>query len=123
MGKARFVLDDNQVDHERGVFRLIPQDELVPFLTHPAAASCFFRDWCLPFFQENSLDDCLKMILDLSNVHEDLVNDTNWLASRLSGWNGPPPGADIDLQTENDELITIVHRKMPMKTFIKEYLI
>ncbi|CAL1143025.1 unnamed protein product [Cladocopium goreaui] len=123
MGKARFVLDDHAVNYEHGVFRLIPQDELVPFLTHPATASCFFRDWCLPFFQENSLDECLKMILDLSHVHEDLVNDTNWLASRLSGWNGPPPGTDIDLQTENDELITIVHRKTPMKTFIKEYLI
>ncbi|CAL1142580.1 unnamed protein product [Cladocopium goreaui] len=93
MGKARFVLDDHAVNYEHGVFRLIPQDELVPFLTHPATASCFFRDWCLPFFQENSLDECLKMILDLSHVHEDLVNDTNWLASRLSGWNGPPPGA------------------------------
>ncbi|CAL1159484.1 unnamed protein product [Cladocopium goreaui] len=100
MGKARFVLDDHAVNYEHGVFRLIPQDEL-----------------------ENSLDECLKMILDLSHVHEDLVNDTNWLASRLSGWNGPPPGTDIDLQTENDELITIVHRKTPMKTFIKEYVI
>ena len=50
MGKARFVLDENQVDHKQGIFLLIPQDELVPFLTHPLTASVFFSDWCLPFF-------------------------------------------------------------------------
>ena len=63
------------------------------------------------------------MILDVGTVHEDLVADTNWLASRLSGWNGPPPGVEGVLQSENDALSVLVHRKTPMKNFIKEYLV
>ena len=65
----------------------------------------------------------MKMILDVGTVHEDLVADTNWLASRLSGWNGPPPGVEGVLQSENDALSVLVHRKTPMKNFIKEYLV
>jgi len=63
MGKARFVLNDTEVDPARVVSPLIPQDELVPFLSHPLAASIFFCEWCLPFFQENTIEECLGMIL------------------------------------------------------------
>ena len=45
------------------------------------------------------------------------------IARRLSGSNAPPPGADQDLRSENDDLILTVHRKTPLKQFIKEYLI
>ena len=63
MGKARLVLNDTEVDPARVVSPLIPQDELVPFLSHPLAASIFFCEWCLPFFQENTIEECLGMIL------------------------------------------------------------
>ena len=63
MGKARFVLNDTEVDPARVVSPLIPQDELVPFLSHLLAASIFFCEWCLPFFQENTIEECLGMIL------------------------------------------------------------
>eukprot|EP00435_Cladocopium_sp_Y103_P075914 s462_g69.t1 len=54
---------------------------------------------------ENTIEDCMQMILRLSSIDESLQVDTDWLASRLSGGNAPPPGADFDLQSELDALI------------------
>ena len=38
INKATFVPDAAAVDHSQGIFKLIPQDELVPFLTHSLTA-------------------------------------------------------------------------------------
>lgn len=123
MGKARFVTDPCEVDHEKGVFQLIPQDELVPFLSHPMTCSIFFREWCLPFFKENTIEECLAMILNPGTVDPAVVEDTDWLATRLSGGNAPPPGSDIEMQEDHDNLIIMVHSKTPMKMCVKEYLL
>ena len=123
MGKATFVPDAAAVDHSQGIFKLIPQDELVPFLTHPLTASIYFREWCLPFFQENSIQECLQMILNPKSIHPDLERDTAWLASRLSGSAAPPPGAEVEERNEADDLIKLVHSNTPCKHIIKECLI
>ena len=77
MGKAQFVTDMDQVDHEKGIYKLLPQDELIAFLSHPLTASLYFRDWCSPFFSENTMDECLQMIANLGLVHPDVVTDTD----------------------------------------------
>ena len=105
MGKAQFVTDMDQVDHEKGIYKLLPQDELIAFLSHPLTASLYFRDWCLPFFSENTMDECLQMIANLGLVHPDLVTDTEWLANRLSGASLPPPGAAGESLEDHAELI------------------
>ena len=33
----------DQVDHEKGIYKLLPQDELIAFLSHPLTASLYFR--------------------------------------------------------------------------------
>lgn len=63
------------------------------------------------------------MISDLSQVYTDLVNDTNWLAKRLSGSSLPPPGNEEGYLMEQREIILLAHGKTPMKHIIKEYLI
>lgn len=69
----------DQVDHDKGIYKLLPQDELIAFLSHPLTASLYFRDWCLPFFCENTMDERLSMIANLGLVHADLVTDTEFV--------------------------------------------
>lgn len=123
MGKATFVVDPALVDHTKGIYLLIPQDELVPFLSHPLTSAIYFRDWCLPFFRENSLVDCVQMLSDLKAVHTDLERDTDWLASRLSGSSKGPPGDEHCNRCESEGIIQRVHEQTPMKPIIKEYLL
>ena len=123
MGKGVFTSDDTAVDHAKGVFRLIPQDELTALLAHPVTAAIYLREYCIPFFQETSLTKCLHMIHDLSSVHPDLTRDTDWLASRLSGGNAPPPGVEKDLMSTYNELLVATHEATPHRRLIKEYLV
>lgn len=123
MGKCTFVTNADDVNHDKGVYLLIPQDELVSFLKHPLTASLYFKEWCLPFFLENSMEECLMRIHDLKSIHHHLAEDTEWLASRLSGNNVPPPGTETACLDQNAALVKLVHEKTPMKHLIREYLI
>ena len=123
MGKATFVPDAAAVDHSQSIFKLIPQDELVPFLTHPLTASIYFREWCFPFFEENDIQECLQMILNPKSIHPELETNTSWPATRLSGSNAPPPGAGGEERHKADHLIKLVQSNTPCKHIVKEYLI
>ena len=123
MGKATFVAEPSLVDHSQGIYLLIPQDELVPFLSHPLTSAIYFRDWCLPFFLENPIADCLHMLADLRSAHADIERDTDWLAARLSGSSAGPPGSAGSDRTEANFIVQRDHEKTPMKPMIKEYLI
>ena len=123
LGKGVFTSDDARIDPAQGIFKLIPQDELSTFLSHPVTAAIYFRDWCLKFFSENSLQDSLGMINNLGSVSDLLELDTTWLASCLSGNKMLPPGVTDEKIHEANEVIAIVHTATPMKRIIKEYLI
>ena len=60
---------------------------------------------------------------DRGQVHPDLARDTDWLASRLSDGNAPPPGGEKDLLSAYNELIVATHEATPHKRLIKEYLV
>ncbi|CAE7447303.1 unnamed protein product, partial [Symbiodinium sp. CCMP2456] len=102
---------------------IIEEDELTTLLAHPVTAAIYLREYCIPFFQETSLTECLHMIHDLSSVHPDLARDTDWLASRLSGGNAPPPGVEKDLMSTYNELLVATHEATPHRRLIKEYLV
>ncbi|CAE7791620.1 unnamed protein product [Symbiodinium sp. CCMP2592] len=123
MGNATYTPNPAEVDHKNGLYLLIPQDELTSFLRHPVTAALYLREWCLPFFQENSLADCLKMLHDLKSIDDRLEADTQWLAAKLSGRDLPPPGNDRTLLDANDEIVELVHGATPHKSIIKEYLL
>ena len=123
MGKASFTTKAEEVNHDQGIFRYIPQDELVPFLSHPVTAAIYLRDWCIPFFRDNPIQDCLNMINDLASVHPDVERDTQWLALCLSGSSAPPPGGVVDLVSESNVRVVDVHNDTPWRRIIKEYLI
>ena len=123
MGKASFTTKAEEVNHDQGIFRYIPQDELVTFLSHPVTAAVYLRDWCIPFFRDNSIQDCLNMINDLASVHPDVERDTQWLALCLSGSSAPPPGGVVDLVSDANVRVVDVHTDTPWKRIIKEYLI
>ena len=84
MSKATLTLDASLVDEDAGIFLLIPQDELAAFLRHPVTSTIYLRDWCLPFFQDHSVEECLALVSNLGALDESLLRDTEWLASRLS---------------------------------------
>ena len=123
MGKASFTTKPEEVSHDQGIFRYIPQDELVTFLSHPVTAAIYLRDWCIPFFRDNPIQDCLNMINDLASVHPDVERDTQWLALCLSGSSAPPPGGVVDLVSESNVRAVDVHNDTPWRRIIKEYLI
>ena len=123
MGKVTFTMDDNQVDHSRGIYKLIPQDELTSFLSNPITAAVYLREYCIPFFKENSEQDIMTMTNDPGTVHEDVVRDTNWLSSSLSGATTPPPGTVVDVIMEAETLVQQVHANTPQRRILKEYLI
>ncbi|CAE8711070.1 unnamed protein product, partial [Polarella glacialis] len=58
MGKAKRTPNQADVDEASSVFMLVPQ-ELTTFLSHPVTSAMYSKDWCIPFFKENSLEDCL----------------------------------------------------------------
>ena len=120
MGK--YSTKDKEVDHTAGVFRYIPQDELVAFLSHPVTAAIYLSDWCIPLIRENSIEECLNMINDLPPVHPDVERDTQWLSLCLSGSSAPPPGGVVDLVTESNRRVVEVHGSTPWKRVLKEYL-
>ncbi|CAE6915818.1 unnamed protein product [Symbiodinium sp. CCMP2592] len=73
--------------------------------------------------RENSMNECLAMIQDLGSVHTDLVTDTDWLATCLSGNACLPPGSgDVKVDEAND-LVKIAHSNTPAKRLVKQYLI
>ena len=72
----RHTTRDELVNPKEGTFRYIPQCELKSFLSHPVKAAIFLRDWCIPFFQDNSIQECLDMINDLEGVHPNVERDT-----------------------------------------------
>ena len=123
LGKGSFTSDYARVDPANGIFKLIPQDELSAFLSHPVTAAIYFRDWCLPFFQENSLQDSLTLINNLGSVSDLLEADTVWLATCLSGNKMLPPGVTDQKLKESNDLVAIVHAATPLRRIIKEYLI
>ena len=86
-----FTTDETAVCHDRGIFKLIPQDELTAVLSHPMMAALYLREWCIPCFKQESLHDCMTMINDLRSVHIELDADTTWLAGCLSGNKVLPP--------------------------------
>ena len=81
------------VSGEGHLQKLLPQDELIKFLCHPLTASLYFRNWCLPFFCEKTMDECLQMIANLGLLHGDPVTDTEWFANPVFGASLPPPRA------------------------------
>ena len=123
LGKGVFTSDDDQVDPAKGVFKLIAQDELSAFLSHPVTAAIYFREWCLPFFKENTLQDSLAMINNLASVSKLLEIDTTWLATCLSGNKTLPPGVTDQKLQESNEVVATVHAATPMKRIVKEYLV
>ena len=123
LGKGVFTSNPAEVNEEAGAVKLIPQEHLTAFLQHPVTAALYLREWRLPFFKENSLDDCLGMIGDLKAVSAELHQDLEWLASRLSGSTSQPPDTQQTWAEKSDELVVVAHSKTPMKAIIKEYLI
>ena len=123
LGKATFTTDENLVDHAKGIYKLLSQDTLTFYLSHPITAALFLREWCVPFFKENTVDECLAMIQDLGSVHADLVADTDWLATCLSGNTCLPPGSGDAKVEEANDLVKLVHSNTPAKRIIKQYLI
>ena len=116
MGNATYTPNPKDVDHEKGIYLLLPQDELTSFLRHPVTAALYLREWCLPFFQENSVADCLNMLHDLKCIDDRLDMDTQWLAAKLSGRDLVPPGNDRLFLNANDEMVELVHAATPQKT-------
>ncbi|CAE7285930.1 unnamed protein product [Symbiodinium microadriaticum] len=123
MGNATYTPNPKDVDHEKGIYLLLPQDELTSVLRHPVTAALYLREWCLPFFQENSVADCLNMLHDLKSIDDRLDMDTQWLAAKLSGRDLVPPGNDRHFLNANDEMVELVHAATPQKPIIKEYLL
>lgn len=123
MGTATFTANPEEVNHDNGIYLLIPQDELKNFLLDPLTSSVYFRDWCLPLFRENSLPECLRCLSDLAHIDSQLEEDTAWLAGRLSGSSMAPPGDQDAEQSSHDQVVRLVHAKTPMRHVIKEYLI
>ena len=122
-GTSTYTLNPNEVDHDRGIYLLIPQEELASDLRHPVTASLYLRDWCLPFFRENPVGECLTMLHDLRSISDKLEMDTQWLAAKLSGRDLVPPGDDRMLVDANDEIVELVHASMPTRPILKEYLL
>ena len=91
LGKATWTGDPAAVNPSEGVYLLLPQDDLVDFLSHPVTAALYLREWCIPFFLETTVREGLEMINHLDKVDPALAKDTEWLALRLSGSNIPPP--------------------------------
>ncbi|CAE7356278.1 unnamed protein product, partial [Symbiodinium sp. CCMP2456] len=82
-------------------------------------ANCYLKlDYV--FFYES---ECLQMIHDLKNVHEDLERDTQWLSVCLSGGNLAPPGSLNDNVEQYNQLISAVHASTPNVRQVKQYLI
>ncbi|CAE7726165.1 unnamed protein product [Symbiodinium sp. CCMP2592] len=123
MGKGKFTAAENEVDPEKGVFLLLSQEELSSLLSHEVTAALYLREYCIPFFQETSLEEALNMINNLGEVHADLLSDTKWLASRLAGGNAPPPGEGVCDLSENNDTVIAAHSQTPWKRTIREYLI
>ncbi|CAE8688578.1 unnamed protein product, partial [Polarella glacialis] len=123
MGKAKLTPKRADVDEASGVFMLVPQEELTTFLSHPIASAMYLKDWCIPFFKENSVEDCLRMVNDPGTVDPMIARDTDWLALRLSGGTGPPPGEHASSAAVSDLVVKLVHEKTPNKLIIKEYII
>ncbi len=88
MGKATLTADSALVNEAEGIFQLIPQEELSSFLRQPYTATIYLRDWCLPFFKEHPVQECLSMLNRLGAIDASLANDTEWLEGRLSGAKG-----------------------------------
>ena len=65
----------------------------------------------------------MTMINDPGSAHEDVVRDTNWLSSSLSGATTPPPGTVVDVIMEAETLVQKVHANAPQRRILKEYLI
>ena len=82
MGRATWTGDKDAVDHNNGVYQLIPQEELQPFLSHPVTAALYLREWCIPFFKQTSLQECLRMI----NYLEDQANQLVAAAHAETPW-------------------------------------
>lgn len=110
------------MNEEAGAVKLIPQEHLTAFLQHPVTAALYLREWRLPFFKENSLDDCLGMIGDLKAVSAELHQDLEWLASRLSGSTSQPPDTQQTWAEKSDELVVVAHSKTPMKAITSKKL-
>ena len=89
VGKGVFTQDPTKVDTSKGVFQSVPLDELASFLADPVTSALFLQMYCVPFFKEYAIEDCVRMIEDLSFLDEStgstFVEDTLWLAKRLSG--------------------------------------
>jgi hypothetical protein len=53
MGRAKFVTDFAEVNHEAGLFKNIVREKLIDFLKDPVVWSLMFNDYILPFGKEN----------------------------------------------------------------------
>jgi hypothetical protein len=84
----------------------------------------YLRDYCIPFFQQYSVKECLELINNPGRIDETLVAHTDWLAQRLSGIEVPFPGTEGDDASSAEELVKLVHSKLPHnKPLVKEYVI
>ena len=123
MGKATWTGDPASVNPSEGVYLLLPQDDLVDFLSHPVTAALYLREWCIPFFLETTVREGLEMINHLDKVDPVLAKDTEWLALRLSGSNIPPPATILDVEGQSNKLIAAVHATTPWTRCVRQYLL
>eukprot|EP00972_Heterocapsa_arctica_P114786 16444297-Heterocapsa_arctica.AAC.1 len=63
------------------------------------------------------------MINNLNSIDPELERDTEWLAMRLSGGHGPPPGLEGSTLQQHDDIVRLVHARTPNKANVKSYVI
>ena len=123
MGRATWTGDKDAVDHNNGVYQLIPQEELQQFLSHPVTTALYLREWCIPFFKQTSQQECLRMINYLEDMDSSLAQDRDWLAARLSGGSAPPPDDIADMTDQANQLVAAVHAETPWHRVIRACLL
>ena len=47
LGKATFTPDESVVNQTKGIYKLIPEDTLTFYLSHPVTAALYLREWCI----------------------------------------------------------------------------
>ena len=55
VGKARYVSDENKVDHLNGIYLHIPQQKLTDFLKDPMTGNIYLRYILIPLFRQSSI--------------------------------------------------------------------
>ncbi|CAK0861635.1 unnamed protein product, partial [Prorocentrum cordatum] len=123
MGKATFVHSDDDVCHEEGRFKKIPQDTLDEFLSRPWVVARFLHKYLRPFARNYTPNESLVMLDDIKSLSTEMHRDLVWLASRLSGGDDPPPEDGQVADVVERTLIAAARANTPAKPVVKACLI